>query len=122
MNTTKREKVRFASGATECVAWHYPADNGACVIMAGGLAVTKEPATDLSGRVPKCRARSRCCEARMAASRAGAYGQGQLHAGRSFVLLEERGVVHRRAFGRVHLEAGAPAAPAGGWGRGVRYR
>ena len=28
MNTTKREKVPFASGATECVAWHYPADNG----------------------------------------------------------------------------------------------
>ena len=29
MNTIKREKVRFASGATECVAWHYPGDNGA---------------------------------------------------------------------------------------------
>ena len=50
MNTIKREKVRFASGATECVAWHYPGDNGACVVMAGGLAVTKEPATDLFGR------------------------------------------------------------------------
>jgi dienelactone hydrolase len=32
------------------VAWHYPGDNGACVVMAGGLAVTKEPATDLFGR------------------------------------------------------------------------
>jgi uncharacterized protein len=50
MNTIKREKVRFASGATECVASHYPGDNGACVVMAGGLAVTKEPATDLFGR------------------------------------------------------------------------
>ncbi len=42
----KREKVRFVSGDAECVAWHYPGTNGACVIMAGGFAVTKEPATD----------------------------------------------------------------------------
>ncbi len=42
----KREKVRFVSGDAECVAWHYPGSNGACVIMAGGFAVTKEPATD----------------------------------------------------------------------------
>jgi fermentation-respiration switch protein FrsA (DUF1100 family) len=42
-----REKVRFASGGTECAAWHYPGTNGACVIMAGGFAVTKEPGTDL---------------------------------------------------------------------------
>jgi hypothetical protein len=42
-----REKVRFAVGGTECVAWHYPGTNGACVIMAGGFAVTKEPGTDL---------------------------------------------------------------------------
>ena len=41
-----REKVRFASGDTECVAWHYPGTNGGCVIMAGGGAVTKEPGTD----------------------------------------------------------------------------
>jgi pimeloyl-ACP methyl ester carboxylesterase len=38
--------VRFASGDTECAAWHYQGTNGACVIMAGGFAVTKEPATD----------------------------------------------------------------------------
>jgi dienelactone hydrolase len=44
---TKREKVRFISGGTECAAWHYPGTNGACVIMAGGGAVTKEPGTDL---------------------------------------------------------------------------
>jgi pimeloyl-ACP methyl ester carboxylesterase len=44
--STKREKVRFASGGTECVAWHYPGTNGACVIMAGGGGVTKEPGTD----------------------------------------------------------------------------
>ena len=42
-----REKVRFDSGGTECVAWHYPGTNGGCVIMAGGFAVTKEPGTDL---------------------------------------------------------------------------
>jgi uncharacterized protein len=45
--SVQREKVRFISGDTECAAWHYPGTNGACVIMAGGFAVTKEPATDL---------------------------------------------------------------------------
>jgi fermentation-respiration switch protein FrsA (DUF1100 family) len=45
--SVQREKVRFASGGTECAAWHYPGTNGACVIMAGGFAVTKEPGTDL---------------------------------------------------------------------------
>jgi uncharacterized protein len=40
MKTTKREKVRFASGATEYVARHYPGDNSACVIMAGGPITT----------------------------------------------------------------------------------
>jgi uncharacterized protein len=42
-----RKKVRFVSGDTECAAWHYPGTSGACVIMAGGFAVTKEPGTDL---------------------------------------------------------------------------
>jgi fermentation-respiration switch protein FrsA (DUF1100 family) len=46
----EREKVRFVSGDTECAAWHYPGTNGGCVIMAGGFAVTKEPATDLFAR------------------------------------------------------------------------
>ena len=41
-----REKVRFPSGDTTCAAWHYPGTTGACVIMAGGGAVTKEPGTD----------------------------------------------------------------------------
>lgn len=41
-----REKVRFVSGGAECVAWHYPGTNQACVIMAAGGAVTKEPGTD----------------------------------------------------------------------------
>ena len=44
--SVRREKVRFVSGDAECVAWHYPGTNGTCVIMAGGFAVTKEPATD----------------------------------------------------------------------------
>jgi hypothetical protein len=43
----ERQKVRFAVGGTECAAWHYPGTNGACVIMAGELAVTKEPGTGL---------------------------------------------------------------------------
>ena len=42
----QREKVRFRSGGTECVGWHYPGSNGAGVVMAGGFAVTKEPGTD----------------------------------------------------------------------------
>jgi uncharacterized protein len=48
--STQREKVRFASGGTECAAWHYPGTNGACIVMAGGFGVTKEPATDLFAR------------------------------------------------------------------------
>jgi uncharacterized protein len=44
--SAEREKVRFVSGDAECAAWHYPGTNGACVIMAGGFAVTKEPGTD----------------------------------------------------------------------------
>ena len=43
----QREKVRFDSSGTECVAWHYPGTNGACLVMAGGFGVTKEPGTDL---------------------------------------------------------------------------
>jgi uncharacterized protein len=46
----QREKVRFSSGGTELAAWHYPGTNGACVIMTGGLAVTKEPGTDRFAR------------------------------------------------------------------------
>jgi pimeloyl-ACP methyl ester carboxylesterase len=42
----RREKVQFDSGGTHCAAWHYPGTNGACVIMAGGFAVPKEPGTD----------------------------------------------------------------------------
>jgi uncharacterized protein len=43
---TGRESVRFASGDTTCAAGHYPGTNGACVVMAAGMAVTKEPGTD----------------------------------------------------------------------------
>jgi hypothetical protein len=39
--SVEREKVRFVSGGTECAAWHYQGTNGACVIMAGGFAVTE---------------------------------------------------------------------------------
>jgi pimeloyl-ACP methyl ester carboxylesterase len=45
--SVQRDKVRFGSADTECAAWHYPGSNGACVVMAGGFAVTKEPGTDL---------------------------------------------------------------------------
>lgn len=48
--SVERRKVRFASGGTECAAWHYPGSNGGCVIMAGGFAVTKEPGTDRFAR------------------------------------------------------------------------
>ena len=46
----ERQRVRFASGGTECAAWHYQGANGACVIMTGGFGVTKEPGTDLFAR------------------------------------------------------------------------
>src|SRR3954468_17129480 len=46
----ERVKVRFPSGDDQCAAWHYPGANGACEIMAGGFAITKEPATDLFAR------------------------------------------------------------------------
>jgi pimeloyl-ACP methyl ester carboxylesterase len=42
----QREKVHFDSAGVRCAAWHYPGTNGACLVMAGGFAVTKEPATD----------------------------------------------------------------------------
>jgi dienelactone hydrolase len=45
-----RAKVHFESGNTQCVAWHYPATTGACVVMAGGFAVTRGPGTDLFAR------------------------------------------------------------------------
>jgi pimeloyl-ACP methyl ester carboxylesterase len=45
--TDLRRKVSFRSGDGRCIAWHYPGTNGACIVMAGGMAVTKEPATDL---------------------------------------------------------------------------
>jgi uncharacterized protein len=45
----ERTKVRFVSGDDECVAWFWPGTNGACVVMAGGLGVTKEPGTDRFG-------------------------------------------------------------------------
>jgi uncharacterized protein len=44
--SVERQKVHFSSDDTTCAAWHYPGTNGGCVIMAGGLAVTKEPGTD----------------------------------------------------------------------------
>jgi uncharacterized protein len=46
MTTLNRNKIRFASGDSECAAWHYPGSGGGCVVMAGGTGVTKEPATD----------------------------------------------------------------------------
>jgi uncharacterized protein len=41
-----RTRQRFTSGDADCVAWHYPGSSGACIVMAGGLGVTKEPGTD----------------------------------------------------------------------------
>ncbi|WCB95485.1 Quorum-quenching protein AidA [Baekduia alba] len=46
MDPTQRQKLRFPSGDTTCAAWHYAGTNGACVVMAGGTGVTKEPGTD----------------------------------------------------------------------------
>jgi pimeloyl-ACP methyl ester carboxylesterase len=40
-------KLDFTSAGTRCAAWHYPGENGACVIMAAGLGVIKEAGTDV---------------------------------------------------------------------------
>src|SRR3954470_8946846 len=45
-----REQVQFPRGGPVCAAWHYPGSTGACVVMAGGGAVTKEPGTDRFAR------------------------------------------------------------------------
>jgi uncharacterized protein len=42
----RREGITFRSGTDDCAAWHYRGSNGACVVMAGGGGVTKEPGTD----------------------------------------------------------------------------
>jgi pimeloyl-ACP methyl ester carboxylesterase len=42
----QREAITFRSGSDDCAAWRYQGSNGACVVMAGGAGVTKEPATD----------------------------------------------------------------------------
>jgi len=42
----ERRKIRFESGDAECAGWLYPGSSGACVVMAPGLAVPKEPGTD----------------------------------------------------------------------------
>ena len=41
----EREQVHFRSGGTTCAALHYRGDNGACLIMAAGGGVPKEPGT-----------------------------------------------------------------------------
>src|SRR3954470_22550217 len=46
----QRKKVQFRSGDDTCAAWHYAGTNGACIVMAGGMAVPKEPATDAFAR------------------------------------------------------------------------
>lgn len=45
-STDVRQLVHFTSAGERCAAWHYPGTNGACVVMAAGGAVTKEPGTD----------------------------------------------------------------------------
>ena len=42
-----RRAVAFTVAGTRLAAWHYPGTDGSCVVMAGGFAVPKEPATDL---------------------------------------------------------------------------
>ncbi|MGZ4546642.1 MAG: alpha/beta hydrolase [Blastococcus sp.] len=48
--TGTREKVWFASGGDSCAAWFYPGTTGACVVMAAGMGVPKEPGTDRFAR------------------------------------------------------------------------
>src|SRR5579859_1859658 len=50
MDDSGRRKVAFLSRGERCAAWHYPGTTGGCVVMAGGFAVPKEPATDAFAR------------------------------------------------------------------------
>ncbi len=43
----RRRKVSFESAGVRCVAWHYQDDNAACIVMAAGLGVPKDPGTSL---------------------------------------------------------------------------
>lgn len=45
--TRTRQAVSFTVAGKRLAAWYYPGTDGSCVVMAGGFAVTKEPATDL---------------------------------------------------------------------------
>jgi pimeloyl-ACP methyl ester carboxylesterase len=47
ISSPTREAVSFDVAGTPVAAWHYPGTDGSCVVMAGGFAVNKEPATDL---------------------------------------------------------------------------
>jgi pimeloyl-ACP methyl ester carboxylesterase len=47
VSTPTRQAASFTVAGTPLAAWHYPGADGSCVVMAGGFAVTKEPATDL---------------------------------------------------------------------------
>lgn len=42
----QRAAVAFQSGSDRCAAWFYPGSSGACVVMATGAGITKEPGTD----------------------------------------------------------------------------
>jgi uncharacterized protein len=44
-----RQKVHFDVDGIPLAAWHHTGTNGACVVMAGGTGVTKEPAADRFG-------------------------------------------------------------------------
>jgi len=46
MNSSLRSDLSFPSGDATIAALHYPGTNGACVVMACGTGVTKEPGTD----------------------------------------------------------------------------
>src|SRR5205085_6185864 len=50
LEPSRRVPVRFDSNGSDCAAWHYPGADGACVVMAAGLAVPKEVGTDRFAR------------------------------------------------------------------------
>ena len=108
--STEREKVRFVSGGTECAAWHYPGSNGACVVMAGGFAVTKEPGTDLFAR-RFSRGRVRCPGLRLPPSgrERRAAAPGRAHPGRSWPTGRPRSGSPRRC-----RESTRPGSQSGG--------
>src|SRR3954454_21227377 len=101
----QRQKVRFPSGYTACAAWHYAGADGACVVMAAGTGVAKEPGTDrLASRFHEAGFSVLAIDFRRLGESGGPAGRGRPPARRSLR------AVHGRLRSRGGDRAGVPVA------------